>query len=241
MVRNKFLFLLIAVVVVGFQSSVSAQDMTVFGMKLADQFTLKECDRVAKEVSYSTSGGIIFGGVRTKRPWIYEYVNAAPVGNPCFRRYGLDNFSWKKKADMGQLPPPREFVTVVSPAGTSPTLAAKGLFDVWVMSDGRIDGVLISFEKENANDVFETLKGKYGDKVKVTPMQWKNSEGATYDYYKAEWDSPTLIIRFQSAGQLYTNDKSFSATLDSPFRSLYGQVSIGLKAPSGPPVKQVPL
>ena len=241
MIRNRFLFLVITVAVLVFQVGVSAQDMTVFGMKLGDQFTLKECDRFAQEVSYATSGGIIFGGVRSKKSWIYKYVDVAPEGEPCFRRYGLDNFSWKKKDAMGQLPPPTEFVTVVSPAGTSPTLAAKGLFDVWVLSDGRIDGVLISFEKENANDVFETLKGKYGNKVKVTPMQWKNSTGATYDYYKAVWDFPSLIVRFQSAGQLYTNDKSFSATLDDPFRSIYGQVSIGQKAPSGPPVKKVPL
>lgn len=88
---------MIAVAVLGLQLSTSAQDMTVFEMKLGEQFTLNECSRVAKEVATSTSGGIIFGGVRTKRAWIYEYVNAAPVGEPCFRRDGLDNFSWKKK------------------------------------------------------------------------------------------------------------------------------------------------
>src|SRR5687768_18607814 len=111
MIRNRFFFLMmaVAVVVCGFQLSVNAQDMTVFGLKLGDQFTLKECDRVAKEVAYSTSGGILFGVVRTKRSWVYEYVNAAPVGASCFKRYGLDNFSWKKKDEMGKLPPPSEF------------------------------------------------------------------------------------------------------------------------------------
>ncbi len=232
---------MIVVMVVGVSTIANGQDMSVFGIKLGAPFTLKECGLVAREVSTSTAGGILFGGIRSKKSWKYEYVNAAPIAEACFQRYGLDNFSYKKKDDMGQLPPPSEFVTVVSPAGSSPALAAKGRFDAWVLSDGRIDGVLITFEKDNANEVFETLKAKYGNKVKVTPMQWKNSTGTTYDYYKAEWDFPLLIIRFQSAGQLYNHDKSFAATLESPFSSLYGQVSIGQKAASGPPTNKIPL
>lgn len=148
----------------------------------------------------------------------------------------------EKKGREGQLPPPSEFVTVVSPAGSSPTLAAEGLFDVWVLGDGRIDGVLINFEKDSANDVFETLKGKYGNKVKVTPMQWKNDTGATYDYYKAEWDFPSLIIKFQSAGRFYLKDKRFAGMKDSPFSSPYGQVSISQKTANvGPATKKIPL
>lgn len=156
-------------------------------MKLGGQFTVPECNLVLNEGTYLNEYGGLIGRLTKKKYWQYKYDTSA-VTSSCFKRAGLEKIEFKKKGEIPTLPlpQPKGFVTIISPEKAKPALTADGEFYAYVLSNGILDGVIFKINKNEGNDIFETLKKKYGNNVKVTPMKWKNSTGAVYEYYIAD-------------------------------------------------------
>lgn len=245
--KRFYKFLIFAVIFFAFQMSANAQDLSVFGMKLGGAFTIPECNLVLKEAQYLNEYGGLMGKLTKKKYWQYKYD--PNITSQCFKRPDLEKIEFKKKEEIPALPlpKPQAFVTVVSPENAKPALTADGDFYAYILSDGNLDGVIFKINKNESNAVFETLKQKYGNNVKVTPMKWQNSTGAVYDYYIADWSMPKLTIKFQSAGIFFRIDsfdpitRMVAAESDNAFASPYGMVSIGQKGQEAPPPSKIPL
>lgn len=239
--------LIFAAVFLGFQISANAQDLTVFGMKLGGQFSVPECNLTLKEDQYLNQNGGLLGKLTKKKYWQYKYDTT--ITNQCFKRPDLEAIKFNKKEEIPALPlpKPQAFVTVVSPESAKPALTADGEFYAYVLSDGNLDGVIFKINKNEANDVFTALKQKYGGAAKVTPMKWQNSNGATYEYYIADWTLPKITVKFQSAGIFFRIDsfdpitRMVAAESDNAFASPYGMVSIGQKGKDAPAPSKIPL
>lgn len=242
-------FLVLSIILPCFQLSINAQrDLSVFGMKFGEQFTVPECTAVLNEGTYMNNGGLL-GRLNKKKYWEYRYETSA-ITKQCFKRLDLEEIKFDKKDNVPPLPlpAPKGFVKVVSPAGAKPALTADGEFYAFVLTNRTLDGVNFKTDKNQADEVLAALQKKYGKETKLTPMRWQNSAGAVYDYYIAEWKLPKLLIKFQSAGIFFTPgrrtviDAMVSRETDNAFASPYGMVQIGQRAQeTAPPPANIPL
>lgn len=227
-----------------FVSSVFAQgDKKIFGvLELGVPVAFKECNLILEEFQYlgDQQGGLL-GKLTSKKRYRYAYDKNPPTDAPCYRRINLDKVVFNKKSEIIPLPLPRPsaWVSFVFPDDAHPALAAKNEVIGFFLDDGRLDGAMFKFDKNDSDTVLASLKKKYGNKPKITPMKWQNSTGAVVDYYIAEWHFPTFKVEMESAGvkfwvDLLTDYNAITASafreINSPFSSPHGRVVVSQKS-----------
>ncbi|CAN5164386.1 MAG: hypothetical protein ACR2GW_12635 [Pyrinomonadaceae bacterium] len=158
-----------------FCATASAQDMSIFGMRLGEPLTILECARDKHGYRISSDSGCY------KRTSIYGYLN-------------------DKKYDKKNPPPPlgTEHVEIHFPFSERPQIVSS----VGVMAlviDSKLEG--IGFNTLGITDddsVLEKLKEKYGTPTAFIPNKVQNRMGASFEAFVASWVFPDLYVTFQS-------------------------------------------
>ena len=155
------LFLLIAC------PNVSATDMTVFGIKLSEKFTLPECERIGNFYNNNKS--------------------------TCFKR---DSIYSNNKKILPTEPIITDEVEIDFPLSEVPTIASYGIV-VATIINGNLEGISFNTSGISDNEyVFVKLKEKYGKPTVLIPTKTQNRLGATFNFYIASWKFDNLNVSF---------------------------------------------
>jgi hypothetical protein len=158
--------------------SASAADMTAFGLKLGEPFTIPECERMSYGYSLSTKA-------------------------LCYQK---SEYPFKKR-DKKTPPPPlvTDFVSLMFPVREIPDVVA-GLDVQALVIDGRLESVAFStLGITNQERILGKLKEKYGEPTLLQPEKVQNRMGAQYETFTATWKFPNLNITFEGVQSTLDN------------------------------------
>lgn len=200
--RTRILLSILLLIVSLISNAQSTQpDMTVFGYKLGEKLPIPECPCKVVEWNEGTAKGFL----SNKRYKGYEYTTG--IGNPaintCFERKDVKmKYKVKRNEQLNPLPPViDEFITVRFASKDAPSrdICPTGTFDAKI-ENGKLTSVFFDIYSGDADNVFETLKQKYGTKdIAVKNYQIQNGYGATLNYYVAAWGFPNLWVVLTSS------------------------------------------
>jgi hypothetical protein len=185
--------------------AVSAQqtDMTVFGFKLGDAFSIPECPCSVVEMK---------SGVYTGKPFeqfnkYKGYQYSMPATGYCFQRKNLAKYTVRKKDRLDSLPPVKnEVVEITFAPNEAPAMCPLGWFDAIVLN-GKLTGIGFDILTADAGKDFDILKNKYGPNVSVQNYTMQNGYGASVDYFEAIWNIPNLRVDLLSSQHRMLSDK----------------------------------
>lgn len=188
-------------------------DMTAFGYKLGEKLPLSECKCKVVE----TSEGI---GLSTKHYKSYAYVDPFPVrgGGDCIKRSfaDLEKYKVRKRDQLDSLHPVTNgTVEVQFDLNNAPKICVTGKFSATLV-DSKLTAVAFTIATNAADEVFETLKKKYGPNPVVKNYQMQNGYGATQNYYIAVWSFPHLTVIMQSSNHGSLNDPFGTVAIEIP-------------------------
>jgi|GEM_PF-4209780 len=188
-------------------------DMSVFGYKLGEQLPLPECKCMIVE----TAEGY---GLATKHYKSYAYVNPFGVkgGGDCFKRLfaDLEKYKVRKKEQLDSLRPiTNGIVEVQFDLDNAPKICVTGKFNATLV-DSKLTAVSFTIATNASDQVFETLKKKYGPNPAVKNYQMQNGYGATQNYYIAVWSFPHLTVIMQSSNHGSLNDPFGTVAIEIP-------------------------
>lgn len=204
-------------------SQTTQADMSVFGYKLGEKMTLPECKC---QVVETTEGY----GLATKHFKNYQYTFFSPPSGTgdCFERTDMFNYRVRKKDQLSPLPAVTNgMINIKFDPANTPKICALGSFGA-LLADSKLMAITFSIRTSDADEVFETLKKKYGPGVAVKSYQLQNGYGATLNYYIAVWSFPNLIVTMESSEHRSLTDA-------------FGLVSIEIPKPGSAPVDKRPL
>jgi len=161
--------LLIAAFLLACPGIALGSDMSVFGLRLGEKFSMSECPRqmLGKTVAYGFPGT-----------------------EPCFER------PLGKTGERG--PIINDTVLVKFPLSQIPSLVA-GLGISVLIIDGNLEGVGFNTRGvDNADWALKRLKEKYGEPTAVVPRTVQNRMGAAFEAFTASWELPGLYVHFES-------------------------------------------
>jgi hypothetical protein len=168
-----------------FRVYASAQDMTVFGMKLGEAITVPECPRI--KVPYDKSKTRYDTGKITCYQRTAVYGSLSSDGE-------ADEKTFKKNP-----PPPlvTENVVVSFAYDEKPEIVFSDATAEII--DGKLEGITFGTGGIYAADsTLKRLKDKYGDKMTLVPRVVQNQMGAAYKVSDAAWTFPNLSVTFLS-------------------------------------------
>lgn len=146
---------------------VLATDMTVFGLKLGEKFTVPECERIGNFYNNNKS--------------------------TCYKR---DSIYSNNKKILPTEPIITDEVEIDFPLSEAPTMASYGTI-VATIINGTLEGISFNTRGISDNeDVLVTLKEKYGKPTVLIPTKTQNRLGATFDFYIASWKFDNLDVSF---------------------------------------------
>jgi len=188
-------------------------DMTVFGYKLGENLPVPECKCMVVEISE----GI---GLSTKHYKSYRYVDPFPVkgGGDCFKRLfaDLEKYKVRKREQLDSLRAiTNGTVEVQFDLNNAPKICVTGKFNATLV-DSKLTAVSFTIATNAADEVFETLKKKYGPNPSVKNQQIQNGYGATQNYYIAVWSFPHLTVIMQSSNHGTFNDPFGTVVIEIP-------------------------
>lgn len=224
--------LILVAAVVYLSVSVSAQDLSVFDLKLNEPFNIPECRYEAAEVPVVSGGGLFSRGKKVK---MYRYSEAKPAAGKCFQRVGTSYTMMPYANDPAakKLPAVRpvtdDKVKLIYADDLKPALATSE--DIWIgIENAKLTGVKFYFQNLKANEIYNVLIKKYGKPTSAEDFTIQNGIGGRKDFYKAIWDFPKIKVTFLS---LDTNQIGFDPAPpnDQPagYSSTIGSVMIQYK------------
>lgn len=245
--KQLILFILVSSVMV---ISASAQDLSVFDLKLNEPFSIRECKYDIEEAA--TMNGIPvqknrWRGILGKKPDItkkYTYVENDPASDKCFQRVGMyyTEVPTSGTPEARNLPPVTapndQVVKLMYARDLRPSIADSE--DVWVgIQNTKLTGVRFYFRYKNEKNVFDILTKKYGKPVSKQNFDLQTPNGTRKDYYEAKWDFPKLSVTFLS---LDTNRIGYDMK-NAPlgYLSEVGSVMIQYKIAENKPKENNPL
>ncbi len=186
-------------------------DMTVFGYKLGEKLTVREC---SCKIVESTEGY----GLAAKHYKNYTYVDFFPVtgGGDCYKRTDLQKYKVRKKDQLDSLLPVTNGVVDVDfDLNKSPKICILGKFSATLV-DSKLTAVAFSIATNAADEVLETLKKKYGPNPAIKNYQVQNGYGATLNYYIAVWSFSNLTVMMQSNDHTSLTDHFGTVAIEIP-------------------------
>lgn len=210
--RILILLLLTAKISVSYAQT-SQPNVSVFGYKLGEKLVIPECPCKIAEAKVQGNHGLL----SQKSYKGYAYLDAAP-NITCFKRADIGKYTVRKSEELKPLPPVYFGLISVIFANTdapSPSMCPSGEFAA-AIEDSKLTFVRFSIKTADADEVFETLKKKYGTNVLVKPFKVQNGYGATLEYYTATWAFKNLHIVLESSFHTSISDLFGSVTIQIP-------------------------
>ncbi|MBB6111065.1 hypothetical protein SAMN05421821_11084 [Mucilaginibacter lappiensis] len=192
-------------------------DMTAFGYALGEKLTIPECP--CQIVKSTTGSGVLYA--KHFKGYKYTTGPGIPVSSTCFERIDIDKYTVKKSDQLDPLPAftDGEIRVRFAPADApSKDMCPTGTFDASV-SDSKLIAVYFIIYTGDANNIFETLKKKYGTNVALKNYQMQNGYGATLNYYTAAWGFPNLYVILLSSLHSSLSEQFGKVTIELPQKS----------------------
>jgi len=194
-------------------------DMTVFGYKLGEKISIPECP--CKIVESKVVGNYGLLSIKHFKGYQYLAVAGIPVSSTCFERLDLDKYNVRTSDLLNPLPEiSNGMINVLFAPKDAPAadMCPLGSFNA-VVEDSKLTGVTFLIYTGDANNIFETLKKKYGIGAIVNSYKVQNGYGASLDYYTAVWAFPHLGVLLQSSLHRSLSEQFGSIAIEIPKKS----------------------
>ncbi len=194
-------------------------DMTVFGFKLGEKIPIPECPcKIVESKKVGNYGVLSITHIKG-----YQYVSGlgTPVSTTCFERLDIDNYKVKKSDQLPPLPAVTNGIINVRFApqdAPSKEMCPLGSFNASI-EDSKLTGVTFTIYTGDADNIFETLKKKYGNNAVVKSYTVQNGYGASLNYYMAVWAFPNLGVLLESSMHRSLSEQFGSVAIEIPKKS----------------------
>lgn len=191
-------------------------DMTAFGYKLGEKLPIPECP--CKIVESKTVGNHGVFSIQHFKGYQYVAGLGTPVSTTCFERLDIDTYKVKKNDPLNPLPPLINGLINVRFApkdAPAQNMCPLGSFNASI-ENSKLTAISFTIYTGDADNIFETLKKKYGNNAVVKPYKMQNGYGASLNYYMAIWAFPNLGVVLESSLHRALTEQFGSVIIELP-------------------------